>query len=107
MSMSHAERAKRRREIAAYCRTHSLDEAAREFGVCQGKVRVACSEHGVTPLRDSAPHVRDGHLQLIAELLKSRSSYASIARRRGLTRQAVAQLASRCDAAGIPVAARQ
>ena len=104
--MTHEQRAKRRAKIAAYCRRHSVGSAAREFAVSTNTVRDACEEHGVDPITDAPVSVRDRPLRVIAALVTGRASYASVAKRVGVTRQAVADLASRCDAAGIPIKPR-
>ena len=103
---SHQERAELRAKVAKHCQKHTLEHAAQKFGVSMSLARSACKEHGVTPVRPKSSRVTtvaQSRLKLIAAFVNSKTSYASLARKHGVTRQAVEQFATRCIAAGIPV----
>lgn len=103
-SLSHVDRQRRRQRIAVYCRTHTAAEACAHFGVSASLVASACRAEAVTPRR--APALQTTNLRLVALLSTTDRSFSSLAEEYGISRQAVHNLASRCRAAGLPIAER-
>lgn len=105
-SLTHAEREKRRLAIADYCRTNTAAKAMKKFGVGTDLVRTACAVHGVTPVAGKSKAPDRSRLRLIAALLNTTTSYAHLAKKHGVTRQAVQSFAEKCVAAGLKVKSR-
>lgn len=103
MTLSHVERAERRRRIADYCRTHTWPEAAQEFGVSHNTAREACKVHGVEPVR--MPHmepVRPATMSILAALQNEPGrSLADVASAHGISRQRVQEILRRARDAGM------
>lgn len=106
-SLTHAERAARRKRIAEFCRSHSVHAAALEFGVTPSLIRAACAEAGVPCTRDADVKGAGRTIDVVAALLNSTVSYATIAERHRLTRQSVHGIAARCVEAGIKIRPRR
>lgn len=104
--MTHAERAERRAKVAEYCRTHSVRDAAQHFGVTPPYVYDACATAGVECLREPSARKAGRVLDIVAALVNTAQPYATIAERKGVTRQAVHAIVTRCVAAGIKVKVR-
>tara|TARA_R110000782_G_scaffold253743_1_gene341927 strand:+ start:9520 stop:9840 length:321 start_codon:yes stop_codon:yes gene_type:complete len=100
--VTHEERAARRKEIAEFCRENPVKAACAKFGVGPTLVRGACDEYGVMAARaDGEPP--ESRLKLVADLVNSDYTFASLGDYYGLSRQAVQQFAAKCKAAGLRV----
>ena len=107
-TLTHAERAERRRRIAEHVRDNgcSISEAARHFGVSVNMVRDSCHEHGVafTDGRSAQP-LGVSTYRIILALLKGEEQ-ASVSRRMRVSPQRVSEIAGslreaeRCEQGG-------
>ena len=107
-TLTHAERAQRRRRIAERVRENgcSIDEAAQAFGVSRSMVRDSCHEHGVafTDGRSAQP-LGVSTYRIILALLKGEEQ-ASVSRRMRVSHQRVSEIAAsvreaeRCEQGG-------
>ena len=105
--VTHAERAERRAAIAEFCHEGgTLAQACLEFGVSPTLVKTACSLGDITPRTPRRPGIKKNTLRLVADLVKTSQSFAALARKFGVSRQAVQQQAQRCARAGLKVRAR-
>ena len=104
--LSHAERRARRAEIAAVCaKGKTAAEAAAKFECGATLVFTACREAGVEPKRKAATD--PSRLRLIAALVNTTTSFSALAKRHGVTRQAIEKFAGKCVAAGLKVRSRR
>jgi hypothetical protein len=111
--MTHAQRRKRRHQIANAIKAGMTFAAACDRFECSySYASSACKEFGVkTKSRDRRPVkyadknagklVPTKKVQIIARILNSSEPYSIIAREFGLTRARVEQIANECRAAGI------
>lgn len=107
MPVTHDERRVRRNAIADFCREGgTVNAACRKFGVGATLVGTACTIAGVIPGKPKRGAPSKLRLKLIAELVNSARSYAALARKYKLSRQAVQQLAHHCATAGLKVKPR-
>lgn len=102
--LTHDERKARRERIAGYCQTKTVAQACAQFGCGETLVLSACREFAVVPHRAAAK--TSGRLRLIAALVNTSETYAAVAKRHRVSRQAVQQLAQKCIEAGLPVKSR-
>lgn len=105
--MSHAERAERRARIAEYCRTHSVQDAAQHFAVTPALVYSACVAAGVPRTHEVDTKAAGRTIDVVAALVNSGASYATIAERHRLTRQSIYGIAARCVEAGLKIRSRK
>lgn len=104
-TLTHAERRARRVQIAAFCaKGKTVGEAAARFECGETLVLTACREAGVEPKR-KAP-TDPSRLRLVAALVNTSTSFTTLAKRHGVTRQAIEKFANKCAAAGLKVRAR-
>jgi hypothetical protein len=107
MPLSYAERAARRKEIAAFVAAGATTaEAAAKFGVSRGRAWAACRENGVTLPAAETQTTAPATYQIIAALCAGGETLTSIAARHAVTKQRVSEIYSACRAAGIPVRRR-
>jgi hypothetical protein len=105
VSLSHVQRAERRREMARLVEQGRPPQAvAIDFGVSRGLVYDACTERGVV-LPRGLP-VAQRTLAIVAELLNTDDTYTVIAARWGRSTERVRQIADAAAAAGIRVVLR-
>ena len=101
MSISHKQRAERRRQIAAEVQDHgSVEAAARKFGVTIATVMRCCRAAGFRP---RMPIPTSTALRALLLIVTSRTPFIIIAREVGLSLSRVYQLAHAARAAGWPV----
>ena len=104
--LTHTDRRARRGEIAAFCaRGKTVAEAAAKFGCGATLVLTACREADVEPKRKAVADT--SRLRLVAALLNTTVSFANLAKRYGVTRQAIEKFAGKCAAAGLRVQSRK
>ena len=91
-------------EIAAYIQAgtgRTTRHAVRHFHVSDRTVQNACNANGVTPGR-----IQVSTLEIIGELLNTPKTYEQIGDERGISKQAVADVAKRATKAGIRLPSR-
>jgi transposase-like protein len=104
--LTHTDRRARRGEIAAFCaRDKTVAEAAAKFGCGATLVLTACREAGVEPKRKTVAD--PSRLRLVAALVNTTTSFSALAKRHGVTRQAIEKFAGKCVAAGLKVRSRR
>lgn len=105
----------RHRQIAGYVEGgHTIRDACREFQVSSSTVRDACFTNDVTVPRLNAKTepvprisaVAASTLEIIAALQNTAMSYERIGQDRGISRQAVRNVAERASKAGIRMPSR-
>ena len=92
------------KEIAEYIKAgtgRTTRHAVRHFGVSYRTVQNACNAHGVTPRQ--APV---STLEILAQILNTTLSYEHIGAERGISKQAVHDVAKRATKAGIVLPSR-
>ena len=121
--MTHAERAKRRRDVVDAVRNGStIRDVAEQYQICTGYVYKLCMIEGVAlplPVRPPRPEPRCirkikkatplgmNAYRVVAELINTEDSLREIGRNLEISPQRVCQIATRARQAGIPFATRE
>ncbi len=102
MTLTHAQRRMRRREMATLVEDGMpIPEVVRQFGVCSVTVRAACAEYGVTPVGRKGPMPKNRTWEAVAELQNTSAPVAFIAKKLGMNRQQVQGIFERAAEAGV------
>jgi len=107
MTFSHQDRQIRRQSMAKQVASgSSLSETARKFGVTEQTVRSACLQHRQPSRTERMRHMASGSYAVLSDLVNSRMSLTTIARRRRSTRQRVFSVMQQARKAGIKIRKR-
>lgn len=99
MTLSHEERAERRKQIAEFCKNNSVADAAKRFGLTSGTIRSACIEHGVQPIRDPSSTGTVQTMRILKRLLDGETQ-VKLAGEYRVSRQRVQQIQKTAEEAG-------
>lgn len=99
-TMTHAERADRRRQIAAMAKDHSAAEISEILGVSWSTVYQALRSRGVKAVPKTARE-RSINYAIVADLMTSTASHQELANKHSVDLQRIRQVADDCRAAGI------
>ncbi len=102
MTLSHAQRRMRRREMATLVgEGMTIPEIVKQFGVGAATVRAACHEHAVVVVGRKGPLPKSGTWAVLAALLNTSAPVDIIAKKHGMGRQQVQGIFERAAAAGV------
>lgn len=101
-SMTHAERALRRRAIAKAAQSGAdISQLSRDYGVSASQVRLACLEHKVTPPSHHLKIPRAQKSLLIVAALLRGERPVELAEEFGTSRQRIHQIKKDAENAGV------
>lgn len=97
MKLTHKERCKRRKKMATYCQTHTIQEAVKYFKVTQATIYAACRENGVEPT-SKLTHIST--LKILYEVFINKRKQTDVANEFGVTKQRVNTIVALARKAG-------